>query len=705
MIPGQILIPAINSISHTKRPFWSVIIPTYNCAKYLEQTLKSVLEQDPGPEEMQIEVVDDCSTKDDPEAVVREIGKGRVSFFRQPNNVGISANWTTCINRAKGHWVHILHGDDTVMPGFYKRLREALEKEPAVGASFCRQIYMDEEGNKLLSSRLERETPGILENWLEQIAVSQLIQTPAIVVKRSVYEQLGGFHPELSHAADWEMWKRIAVHYPVWYEPQPLACYRQHSSSDTSRIITTGANIADTRKAIEISASYLPKAIATDLSNKAREFYAFQAIIKAHQILARGNTAAAIAQIREGLKCSHSSRVIRELTFLLTTTESQPLLESLTSLLLSSDNDQILALETAMFGNNRFAPNIEFELSDINLIIFPNWQYSEESLYEDLATVLKSVINHPEHSKITLLIEKSSISDEDANLIISDILLNLLEQENFEVAEELKISIIGNLSEMQWNALLQKIHARIVLNHENKQFIKEVGAENLPIFNLETLETQILTDSTMSLDVVLSQIQSLPKDWHTGGALSEDVLQAIISYTNSHQIIHSVETGSGASTLLLSHISRNHKVFSFDCGSNGLTFIRSSPILNRANVEFIEGPTQCTLPQYKFKNKLQLALIDGPHAYPFPDLEYYFIYPYLEENALLILDDIHIPNIYNIFVFLKEDNMFELLIIVGNTAFFRRTSVSLFNPFEDGWSLQNYNKNRFPVQVGMYLYR
>jgi glycosyltransferase involved in cell wall biosynthesis len=70
------------------RPLWSVMIPAYNCAQFLRETLQSVLAQDPGPEIMQIEVVDDCSTRDDPEAVVAELGRGRVSFFRQPQNVG-----------------------------------------------------------------------------------------------------------------------------------------------------------------------------------------------------------------------------------------------------------------------------------------------------------------------------------------------------------------------------------------------------------------------------------------------------------------------------------------------------------------------------------------------------------------------------------------------------------------------------------------
>lgn len=44
-----------------QRPLWSVMIPSYNCAKYITKALESVLMQDPGKDKMQIEVVDDCS--------------------------------------------------------------------------------------------------------------------------------------------------------------------------------------------------------------------------------------------------------------------------------------------------------------------------------------------------------------------------------------------------------------------------------------------------------------------------------------------------------------------------------------------------------------------------------------------------------------------------------------------------------------------
>jgi len=293
-----------------QRPLWSVMIPTYNCANYLERTLKSVLEQAPSMELMQIEVVDDCSTKDDPEAVVKDLGRGRVTFYRQPQNVGAIRNFNTCIERSVGQIVHILHGDDTVLPGFYKVLQEAFDKEPTIGAAFCRHIPIDEEDRHLSLSQLRSSTAGVLADFLEGIAVSCIVQTPAIVVKRSVYEALGGFLPELFHAGDWDMWKRIATHYPVWYEPQALACYRKHCSSHPSSLIKSGANIANRRRAIEISQLYLPNTIAGKVTTKAREFLAVSAFEAACWYFVEFKMIAAIAQAREAFKSSYSFKAI-----------------------------------------------------------------------------------------------------------------------------------------------------------------------------------------------------------------------------------------------------------------------------------------------------------------------------------------------------------------------------------------------------------
>jgi Methyltransferase domain len=197
---------------------------------------------------------------------------------------------------------------------------------------------------------------------------------------------------------------------------------------------------------------------------------------------------------------------------------------------------------------------------------------------------------------------------------------------------------------------------------------------------------------------IVAEIARLPHDWHMAGSVDPAVLKAIVRHVDRRQVSHSVETGSGKTTLLFSHLSQDHKIFAIEGDNRSISSVRESHLLNRATVEFIEGPTQLTLPNYRFAHQLQVAYMDGPHGYPFPDLEYYYLYPHLAEDALLIVDDIHIPTIHHLFDFLREDAMFRLLEVVDNTAFFVRTSTPTFDPYGDGWWLQQYNKRRFPIE-------
>ncbi len=298
-----IQIPSIGSVSEdVQRPLWSVMIPTYNRTKYLEQALKCVLAQDLGPEQMHIEVIDNCSTESDPKALIEKIGQHRVSYYRQPENIGLVGNLTACVQRSRGHLIHILHDDDLVAPGFYHHMQKAFEKEPSVGAAFCRTSFINATGQPLKSFEGQRRTAGVLENWLERIAVKNLMQPPGVVVRRSVYEKLGGFHPKLIHSCDWEMWTRIAAHSPVWYEPKILASTRVHSSSESSLAIRSGENVIDERQAIEIMYQYLPPSKADKLYRTVSENCSLWTIMCASRALAQGDATTALAQIREALR-------------------------------------------------------------------------------------------------------------------------------------------------------------------------------------------------------------------------------------------------------------------------------------------------------------------------------------------------------------------------------------------------------------------
>src|ERR1700712_4497904 len=187
------------------RPLWSVMIPTYNCSKYLIENIHSVLDQDPGAEQMQIEVIDDGSTDADVSELVQQIGKGRIGYYRQPQNVGSLRNFETCINRARGIYIHLLHGDDKVKTGFYNEIEMLFTRFPEAGAAFTGFTFVDEENKRLYDNQELLKEPGILNNWLFEIARSQLVQPPAMVVKRFVYEKLGSFYA-VHYGEDWDMW-------------------------------------------------------------------------------------------------------------------------------------------------------------------------------------------------------------------------------------------------------------------------------------------------------------------------------------------------------------------------------------------------------------------------------------------------------------------------------------------------------------------
>lgn len=299
-----------------KRPLWSVMIPAYNCAGYLKKTLESVLLQDPGPEKMQIEVLDDHSTDEDVRMLVAETGKGRVAYYCQPQNRGSLRNFETCLNRSRGEWIHLLHGDDLIKPGFYQEIENLFSIYPKAGAAFTSHLFVDECGKEISRQKKISDQAGIIREWLLKIAEIQCIQPPAIVVKRSVYEHLGGFFA-VQFGEDWEMWVRIAAHYQMVHSPRYLASYRVHMHNITSQSFLSAQNIADISKVIDIIQGYLPEDKRAILKKKAKKYNSIYFATVSHTLYhVYQAPEAAIKQAKAAIKMSKNGITLLQILML-----------------------------------------------------------------------------------------------------------------------------------------------------------------------------------------------------------------------------------------------------------------------------------------------------------------------------------------------------------------------------------------------------
>lgn len=181
--------------------------------------------------------------------------------------------------------------------------------------------------------------------------------------------------------------------------------------------------------------------------------------------------------------------------------------------------------------------------------------------------------------------------------------------------------------------------------------------------------------------------------FHPWDAMTPAALLAMAERSNRRPFRVTAETGCGGSTILLSHLSSRHTAFAWEGDDRTISDLKRRGDLAAQRVDFVEGETKRTLPAYCFPGTLDLILLDGPHAYPLPQVEFEFLFPHLDTGGWLVIDDLQIPSVHELFRFLRSSGEVELEEVVGRTAFFRRQEIhspAASNP--DGWWLQKMNR-------------
>ncbi|MEP7308820.1 MAG: glycosyltransferase [Acidobacteriota bacterium] len=219
-------------------PLVSILVPSYNGARHLREALDSLLAQT--YRAVEIILLDDASTDETP-AIAAEYA-GRISYVRQPANLGIYENVNAGIAQARGDLIATYHADDVYLPTIVEAQVAYFERHPEVGAVFCADIFVDAEGREYARLVLQPEVRG--ERPLDYRMVLNALLTyknrflvcPTAMVRASVHAAVGLYRQDrYRNTADLEMWLRIARHYPIAVLESHLMKYRHFHGNSSQR--------------------------------------------------------------------------------------------------------------------------------------------------------------------------------------------------------------------------------------------------------------------------------------------------------------------------------------------------------------------------------------------------------------------------------------------------------------------------------------
>lgn len=220
------------------RPLVSVLVPSYNGAKWLREALDSILAQTYAP--IEVILLDDHSDDETPE-IAAEYGD-RITYVRQPRNMGIYDNVNVGIEMAAGELIATYHADDIYLPTIVEKQVAYLQEHPEVGAVFCADIFVDAEGREYYRLPLPEavagdrpiDYPTVLSTLMRH--KNSFLVCPSAMVRKAVHDTIGPYRQDVyRNTSDLEMWLRISKSYPIAVLEEHLMKYRHFHGNSSSR--------------------------------------------------------------------------------------------------------------------------------------------------------------------------------------------------------------------------------------------------------------------------------------------------------------------------------------------------------------------------------------------------------------------------------------------------------------------------------------
>jgi glycosyltransferase involved in cell wall biosynthesis len=212
-------------------PLVSICIPTYNRADMVGKAIASALGQTYS--NIEVIVVDNAST-DNTEAIVAAFSDNRLRYIRNSVNLGLFGNFNRCIEISGGKYIHILHSDDFIDPEFTRTCVRFLEEHPTIAMTFTstRIFYKDVLQSKcvLFPTDMILKAP---EGFRCILLRRPLVSCPSVMIRKTVYDEIGGFSLEFPYSADLYQWLKISLMFDIAYVRDAFLNYREGDHTES----------------------------------------------------------------------------------------------------------------------------------------------------------------------------------------------------------------------------------------------------------------------------------------------------------------------------------------------------------------------------------------------------------------------------------------------------------------------------------------
>ncbi len=213
--------------------FFSVIIPLYNKADYIKNTIESVLNQT--FTDYEIIIINDGST-DKSKDIILEYNDERILFYDQENQ-GASAARNLGIEKSKSNYIAFLDADDLWMPNHLETLKCLIQNYPNAGIFASRYQLIFKNGTKYIPkyNGISGDFEGVIPDFFEKSLPYPIATSSSIAIPKFVFETIGNFKTSISSGQDVDMWIRIALNYPVVFSNKITASYLHYIENSLSK--------------------------------------------------------------------------------------------------------------------------------------------------------------------------------------------------------------------------------------------------------------------------------------------------------------------------------------------------------------------------------------------------------------------------------------------------------------------------------------